>query len=107
VTLRERGPAAQVDFNERFRSHPLGNLHAFLASTRGGSGRRKEEYLPAQELDKYADSVGRRAIDNATSGTTIMAPTLAPVSAIATARPWCFSNHGAIVALRPVTDIVA
>jgi hypothetical protein len=29
------------------------------------------------------------------------------VSAIATARPWYFSHHGAIVALRPITDIVA
>ena len=48
-----------------------------------------------------------RAIDSTTSGTTTMAPTLAPVSAIATARPWYFSNHGAIVALRPITDIVA
>jgi hypothetical protein len=29
------------------------------------------------------------------------------VSAIATARPWYVSHHGAIVALRPITDIVA
>jgi hypothetical protein len=48
-----------------------------------------------------------RAIECVRSGTTTMAPTLAPVSAIAIARPWYLSNHGATVALRPITDIVA
>jgi len=62
-------------------------------------------------LMAFADSVGAAAtvinLPDDARGTTTIAPTLAPVSAIATARPWYFSNHGAIVALRPITDIVA
>ncbi len=46
----------------------------------------------------------KRPIASTSSGTTSMAPKLAPVSAIATLRPWCRSNHGAMVAVRPVSD---
>jgi 2-methylisocitrate lyase-like PEP mutase family enzyme len=56
--LRERGPAAEVDFNERFKSHPLGNLHTFAGFDQVREW--EEAYLPAEEMDKYADSVGHQ-----------------------------------------------
>lgn len=56
--LRERGPAAEVDFHERFKSHPLGNLHTFAGFDQVREW--EEEYLPAEELGKYADSVGHQ-----------------------------------------------
>ena len=56
--LRERGPAAEVDFNERFTGHPLGNLHRFAGFDQVREW--EEAYLPAEELDKYADSVGHQ-----------------------------------------------
>ena len=56
--LRERGPAAEVDFNERFKAHPLGNLHTFAGFDQVREW--EEEYLPAEELGKYADSVGHQ-----------------------------------------------
>ena len=56
--LRERGPAAEVDFNDRFKAHPLGNLHRFAGFDQVREW--EEAYLPAEELDKYADSVGHQ-----------------------------------------------
>jgi 2-methylisocitrate lyase-like PEP mutase family enzyme len=56
--LRERGPAAEADFNERFKGHPLGNLHSFAGFDQVRAW--EEEYLPAEEMDKYADSVGHQ-----------------------------------------------
>src|SRR5499426_2388457 len=56
--LRERGPAAEADFNEHFRAHPLGNLHSFAGFDQVRAW--EEEYLPAEEMDKYADSVGHQ-----------------------------------------------
>ncbi len=56
--LRERGPAAEVDFNERFKAHPLGNLHTFAGFDQVREW--EEAYLPAEEMDKYADSVGHQ-----------------------------------------------
>ena len=48
-----------------------------------------------------------RAMAMTVRGTTTMAPKLAPISAMATLRPWCRSNHGEMVADRPVSDSVA
>jgi hypothetical protein len=56
--LRERGPAAEVDFNERFKAHPLGNLHTFAGFDQVREW--EEEYLPTEQLGKYADSVGHQ-----------------------------------------------
>ena len=56
--LRERGPAAEADFNERSKSHPLGNLHTFAGFDQVREW--EEEYLPAEEMIKYADSVGHQ-----------------------------------------------
>jgi 2-methylisocitrate lyase-like PEP mutase family enzyme len=58
VALRERGPAAEAEFAERFRGHPIGDLHTFA-----GFGRIREweeRFLPREELDKYADSIGHQ-----------------------------------------------
>lgn len=56
--LRERGPAAEADLNERFKGHPLGNLHTFAGFDQVREW--EEEYLPADEMEKYTDSVGHQ-----------------------------------------------
>jgi len=56
VALRERGPAAEAEFNERFRGHALGDLHTFAGFDRIRAW--EEQYLPREELEKYADSIG-------------------------------------------------
>src|SRR3989442_601873 len=58
VALRDEGPLAEERFAERFKGHPLGDLHTFA-----GFDRIREweaQYLPPEELDKYADSVGHQ-----------------------------------------------
>src|SRR6266700_4411724 len=40
-----RGPVAEADFNERFKSHPLGNIHTFAGFDQVREW--EEEYLPA------------------------------------------------------------
>ena len=56
----QRGLAELRDLlgKQRFRSHPLGNLHRFAGFDQVRAW--EEEYLPAEELDKYADSVGHQ-----------------------------------------------
>jgi 2-methylisocitrate lyase-like PEP mutase family enzyme len=58
VALRERGPEAEADFAERFRGHPLENVHTFAGFDE--VRRWEEAFLPAEELEKYADSVGHQ-----------------------------------------------
>jgi 2-methylisocitrate lyase-like PEP mutase family enzyme len=58
VALRERGPEAEADFAERFRGHALGDVHTFAGFDE--VRRREEAFLPAEELEKYADSVGHQ-----------------------------------------------
>ena len=58
VALRERGPEAEADFAERFRGHPLGDVHTFAGFDQ--VRRWEEAFLPAEELEKYADSVGHQ-----------------------------------------------
>ena len=53
-----RGPVAEADFHERFKAHPLGNIHAFAGFDQVREW--EEEYLPAGEMEKYADSVGHQ-----------------------------------------------
>jgi len=58
VALRDEGPLAEERFADRFKGHPLGDLHTFA-----GFDRIREweaQYLPPEELDKYADSVGHQ-----------------------------------------------
>ena len=58
VALRERGPLAEAEFNERFRKHPLGDLHTFAGFDEVRAW--EEEFLPPDELAKYDDSVGHQ-----------------------------------------------
>ncbi len=58
VALRDEGPLAEERFAERFKRHPLGDLHTFA-----GFDRIREweaRYLPPDELEKYAGSVGHQ-----------------------------------------------
>jgi 2-methylisocitrate lyase-like PEP mutase family enzyme len=58
AALRDEGPAAEARFAERFRNHPVGDLHTFAGfdQIRGWEA----EYLPAEELEKYEGSVGHQ-----------------------------------------------
>ena len=56
--LKQRGPMAESDFNERFKGHPLGNVHRFAGFDQVREW--EEEYLPAEEMEKYTDSVGHQ-----------------------------------------------
>lgn len=58
VDMRERGPTAEADFNERFKKHPLGDLHTFAGFDQVRAW--EEAYLPSEEMDKYVDSVGHQ-----------------------------------------------
>src|SRR5437667_444627 len=58
VALRDEGPLAEERFAERFKRHPLGDLHTFA-----GFDRIREweaQYLPPEELEKYAGSIGHQ-----------------------------------------------
>jgi 2-methylisocitrate lyase-like PEP mutase family enzyme len=56
--LRERGPEVEAEFAERFRRHPLGDVHTFAGFDRVRAW--EEAFLPREALDKYADSVGHQ-----------------------------------------------
>src|SRR5258705_9939602 len=58
VALRDEGPLAEERFADRFKGHPAGDLPPFA-----GFGRVREweaQYLPPEEAEKYADSVGHQ-----------------------------------------------
>jgi 2-methylisocitrate lyase-like PEP mutase family enzyme len=56
VALRDTGPLAEEAFAARFKDHPLANVHAFAGFDQVQVWER--EFLPAEDLDKYRDSVG-------------------------------------------------
>src|SRR5437870_7056351 len=58
AALRQEGPAAEAKFAERFRGHPMGDLHTFAGFDRIRGW--EEAYLPPEELDKYEGSVGHQ-----------------------------------------------
>ena len=58
AALRQEGPAAETRFAERFRDHPVGDLHTFAGFDQIRAW--EAEYLPAEELDKYQGSVGHQ-----------------------------------------------
>jgi 2-methylisocitrate lyase-like PEP mutase family enzyme len=58
MALRERGPVVEEEFAEALSRHPLANVHAFAGFDQ--IRRWEEEFLPAEEIAKYADSVGYR-----------------------------------------------
>ncbi|HXJ82413.1 MAG TPA: isocitrate lyase/PEP mutase family protein [Candidatus Methylomirabilis sp.] len=56
--LRDRGPLAEAEFAEAFKKHPLADIHSFAGFDQIREW--EERYLPAEELDKYEDSVGHQ-----------------------------------------------
>jgi len=56
--LRAEGPAAEARFSERFKDHPVGDLHTFAGFDQIRAW--EAEYLPAEELEKYEGSVGHQ-----------------------------------------------
>jgi 2-methylisocitrate lyase-like PEP mutase family enzyme len=58
AALRAEGPAAEARFVERFKDHPVGDLHTFAGFDQIRAW--EAEYLPAEELDKYEGSVGHQ-----------------------------------------------
>jgi hypothetical protein len=58
AALRDEGPAAETRFAERFRNHPVGDLHTFAGFDQIRTW--EAAYLPAEELEKYGGSVGHQ-----------------------------------------------
>ena len=58
AALRRDGPAAEARFAERFRDHPVGDLHTFAGFDQIRAW--EAAYLPAEELEKYEASVGHQ-----------------------------------------------
>jgi len=58
AALRAEGPAAEARFAERFKDHPVGDLHTFAGFDQIRAW--EAEYLPAEELEKYQGSVGHQ-----------------------------------------------
>jgi 2-methylisocitrate lyase-like PEP mutase family enzyme len=58
AALRQDGPAAEARFAERFRDHPVGDLHTFAGFDQIRAW--EAAYLPPEELDKYEGSVGHQ-----------------------------------------------
>jgi 2-methylisocitrate lyase-like PEP mutase family enzyme len=56
AALRERGPLVEAEFDARFKSHALGNVHAFAGFDQVAAWER--DYLPAEDQDKYEGTVG-------------------------------------------------
>jgi len=58
VALRDQGPLAEAEFIEAFKKHPLGDIHTFAGFDQVRAW--EEEFLPAEELEKYEASVGHQ-----------------------------------------------
>jgi 2-methylisocitrate lyase-like PEP mutase family enzyme len=58
AALRAEGPAAEARFSERFKGHPLGDLHTFAGFDQIRAW--EAEFLPAEEQEKYEGSVGHQ-----------------------------------------------
>jgi 2-methylisocitrate lyase-like PEP mutase family enzyme len=58
AALRDEGPAAEARFAERFRNHPVGDLHTFAGFDQIRAW--EAAYLPAEELEKYEGSLGHQ-----------------------------------------------
>jgi 2-methylisocitrate lyase-like PEP mutase family enzyme len=58
AALRAEGPAAEARFAERFKDHPVGDLHTFAGFDQIRAW--EAEYLPAEEQEKYEASVGHQ-----------------------------------------------
>ena len=60
AALRAEGPAAETRFAERFKDHPVGDLHTFAGFDQIRAW--EAEYLPPEEQEKYQGSVGHQPI---------------------------------------------
>src|SRR5215510_12482172 len=58
VALRDEGPLAEERFAREFAKHPLGDLHTFAGFDRIRQW--EAQYLPPEELEKYASSIGHQ-----------------------------------------------
>ncbi len=58
VAMRDDGPLAERDFNERFSDHPIGDFHSFAGFDQIMAWER--EFMGEAELAKYGDSVGHQ-----------------------------------------------
>jgi len=58
AALRAEGPVAEARFAERFKDHPVGDLHTFAGFDQIRAW--EAEYLPAEEQEKYQASVGHQ-----------------------------------------------
>jgi len=56
AALRDTGPLAEEAFAARFKEHPLANVHAFAGFDQIQAW--EKEFLPAEDQEKYAGSVG-------------------------------------------------
>ena len=56
LEMKRDGPAAEARFIERFKAHPMGDLHTFAGFDRIRAW--EKEYLGEEAMKKYADSVG-------------------------------------------------
>jgi 2-methylisocitrate lyase-like PEP mutase family enzyme len=54
--MKAEGPDAETRFMEKFRDHPLGDLHTFAGFDQVRAW--EKEYLGEEAMKKYADSVG-------------------------------------------------
>ena len=58
VKLRDEGPMAEAAFVESFKKHPLNDVHTFAGFDAIRAA--EEAFLPAEHLEKYADSIGHQ-----------------------------------------------
>jgi 2-methylisocitrate lyase-like PEP mutase family enzyme len=58
AALHQEGPAAETRFADRFRDHPVGDLHGFAGFDQIRAW--ETAYLPPDELVKYEGSVGHQ-----------------------------------------------
>ena len=58
AALRAEGPAAEARFAERFKDHPVGDLHTFAGFDQIRAW--EAEYLPPEEQEKYQASIGHQ-----------------------------------------------
>jgi 2-methylisocitrate lyase-like PEP mutase family enzyme len=56
IEMRRDGPAAEARFIEKFKDHPLGDLHTFAGFDAIRAW--EKEYLGDEAMKKYADSIG-------------------------------------------------
>src|SRR6185503_14260311 len=58
LALKQEGPLAEAAFSDRFRKHPLGDLHTFAGFDRVREW--EAAFLPPEELEKYEGSIGHQ-----------------------------------------------